>query len=131
MFLTNTQTNNITGRVLPRSNLRQGPSIEIDTHMFTMIISSTRASQELMVKTHLYFNQAQNFVMSVIRYADYKARQINTFKSPPVTNYNYNKDHQRMMVDPMFMIVQSFRLFLTAVTPTAVATIAVILPEFT
>ena len=31
-----------------------------------------------------------------------------------------NKDHQRMMVDPMFMIVQSLRSFLTAVTPTAV-----------
>ena len=46
-----------------------------------------------------------------------------------------------MMVDPMFMIVQSLRSFLTAVTPTAVtptavtptavATIAVILPDFT
>ena len=45
------------------------------------------------------------------------------------------------MVDPMFMIVQSLRSFLTAVTPTAVtptavtptavAPIAVILPEFT
>ena len=44
---------------------------------------------------------------------------------------NSNKDHQRMMVDPMFMIVQSLRSFLTAVTPTAVAPIAVILPEFT
>ena len=32
-----------------------------------------------------------------------------------------NKDHQRIMVDPMFMIVQNLRLFLTAVTPTAVA----------
>ena len=32
-----------------------------------------------------------------------------------------NKDHQRMMVDPMFMIVQSLRSFLTAVTTTAVA----------
>ena len=42
-----------------------------------------------------------------------------------------NKDHQRMMVDPMFMIVQSLRSFLTAVTPTAVAPIAVILPVFT
>ena len=51
-----------------------------------------------------------------------------------------------MMVDPMFMIVQSLRLFLTAVkptavtptavtptavTPTAVAPIAVILSVFT
>ena len=41
-----------------------------------------------------------------------------------------------MMVEPMFMIVQSLRSFLTAVkpnsvTPTAVAPIEVILPEFT
>ena len=42
-----------------------------------------------------------------------------------------NKDHQRMMVDPMFMIVQGLRSFLTAVTPTPVAPIAVILPVFT
>ena len=37
-----------------------------------------------------------------------------------------NKDHQRMMVDPIFMIVKNLRLFLTAVTPTAVTPIAVI-----
>ena len=48
----------------------------------------------------------------------------------------HNKDHQRMMLDPMFMIVQNFRSFLTAgtptaVTPTAAAPLAVILPEFT
>ena len=49
-----------------------------------------------------------------------------------------NKDHQRMMVDPMLMIVQSLRSFLTAVTTTAVAPIAVIftfiylnIPKFT
>ena len=36
-----------------------------------------------------------------------------------------------MMVDPMFMIVHSWRSFLTAVTTTAVALIVVILPEFT
>ena len=53
-----------------------------------------------------------------------------------ITAFLYNKDHQRMMVDPMFMIVQSLRSFLTAVTttaviPTAVAPIAVILPKFT
>ena len=41
-----------------------------------------------------------------------------------------------MMLDPMFIIVQSLRSFLTAVTPTGViptgvAPIAVILPEFT
>ena len=38
-----------------------------------------------------------------------------------------NKDHQRMMVDPMFMIVKNLRLFLTAVTLTAVTPTAVIL----
>ena len=42
-----------------------------------------------------------------------------------------NKDHKIMRVDPMFMIVQSLRSFLTAVTPPAVAPIAVILPVFT
>ena len=36
-----------------------------------------------------------------------------------------------MMVDPMLMIVQSLRSFLTAVATTAVAPIAVILPVFT
>ena len=36
-----------------------------------------------------------------------------------------------MMVDPMFMIAQSLRSFLTAVTTTAVAPIAVILTVFT
>ena len=45
-------------------------------------------------------------------------------------DYN-NKDHQRMMVDQMFMIVQSLRSFLTAVTTTAVAPIAIIIPVFT
>ena len=42
-----------------------------------------------------------------------------------------NKDHQRMMVDPMFMIVQSLRTFPTAVTTTAVAPTEIILPVFT
>ena len=42
-----------------------------------------------------------------------------------------NKDHQRMMVDPMFMIVQSLRSFPTAATTTAVAPTEVILPVFT
>ena len=36
-----------------------------------------------------------------------------------------------MMVDPMFMIVKNFRLFLTAVIPTAVTPTAVIFLEFT
>ena len=36
-----------------------------------------------------------------------------------------------MMVDPMFMIVESVRSFLTAVTTTAVAPIVVILHVFT
>ena len=39
---------------------------------------------------------------------------------------SFNNDHQRMMVDPMFMIVQSLRSFLTVVTTTAVAPIVVI-----
>ena len=42
------------------------------------------------------------------------------------THCTINKDHQRMMVDPMFMIVQNVRSFLTAVTPTAVGLTAVI-----
>ena len=37
-----------------------------------------------------------------------------------------NKDHQRMMVDPMSMIVWNLRLFQTAVTPTAVTPTEVI-----
>ena len=37
-----------------------------------------------------------------------------------------NKDHQRMMVYPMLMIVQSLRSFLTAVTTTAVTPTAAI-----
>ena len=41
-----------------------------------------------------------------------------------------NKDHQRMKVDPMFMIIQSLGSFLTAVTPTTVAPIAAIWPKF-
>ena len=36
-----------------------------------------------------------------------------------------------MMVDPTIIIVQSLRSFLTAVTPTVVEAIAVILPVFT
>ena len=36
-----------------------------------------------------------------------------------------------MMVDPMFMIGQSLRSFLTAVTTTAVTPTAIILPIFT
>ena len=40
---------------------------------------------------------------------------------------DFNKDHQRMMVDPMSMVVKKLRLFLTAVTPTAVAPTAVTL----
>ena len=42
-----------------------------------------------------------------------------------------NKDHQRMMVDLMVMIVQNVKSFLTAVPPTAVTQTAVILLEFT
>ena len=49
------------------------------------------------------------------------------------THYSvlFNKDHQRMMVDQMFMIVQNVRSFLTAVTPTAVTLTAVILFKMT
>ena len=39
----------------------------------------------------------------------------------------YYKDHQRMIVDPMFMTIQTLRPFLTAVTPYDVAPTAVIL----
>ena len=47
----------------------------------------------------------------------------------------YNKDHQKIMLDPMFLIVHNFRLFLTAVTwngdtPTNVTPTEVILPEY-
>ena len=42
-----------------------------------------------------------------------------------------NKDHQRMMVDPIFIIARILWLFLTAVTPTTAATIAEISPVFT
>ena len=38
-----------------------------------------------------------------------------------------NKDPQQMMVDAMFLIVQNLRLFITAVTPTAVAPTVVVL----
>ena len=63
---------------------------------------------------------------------DFRAKAVDAI-SPRDWNVSSgkNKDHQRMMVDPMFMIVQSLRSFLTAVTPTAVAPIAVILPVFT
>ena len=40
---------------------------------------------------------------------------------------NRNKYHERMMVDPMFMIVQNVRAFLTADTPTTVTPTVVIL----
>ena len=58
----------------------------------------------------------------------YKAEQEKEHKKEQDTEQN--KDHQRMMVDPMFMIVQSLRSFLTAVKTTALAPIAVILPKF-
>ena len=41
--------------------------------------------------------------------------------------FNQNKDHRRMMVDPMLLIVLDLGSFLTAVTPTAVAPTAVTL----
>ena len=42
----------------------------------------------------------------------------------PIKSY---RDHQRMMADPMLMNIQNLRLFLIAVTPTAVKPTAVIL----
>ena len=49
----------------------------------------------------------------------------------PYHSTEEKKDHQRMMVDRMFMIVKIVRSFLTAVTPTAVRPTAAILLEFT
>ena len=40
-------------------------------------------------------------------------------------------DHQRMMVDPIFMIVKNVCSFLMTVTPTALTPSAAILLEFT
>ena len=55
-------------------------------------------------------------------------KQWSTIFVLPFFNYFLiNKDHQTMIVDPMFMIVQNVWLFLTAVTSTAVAPTAVIL----
>ena len=48
-----------------------------------------------------------------------------TDPQPPVDSL-MNKDHQKIMVDPMFKVIS-----ITAVTPTAVAPISVILPVFT
>ena len=47
--------------------------------------------------------------------------------TPDLIEIVKNKDRQRMMVDPMFRIVKNLRLFLTAVTPTAITPTAVIL----
>ena len=49
--------------------------------------------------------------------------KINTFVT--ASTVLQNKDYQRMMVDPMFMIIWNERSFLTAVTLTAVAQTAV------
>ena len=63
----------------------------------------------------------------------YKPKDQNTISSvyqslnlPKSGHWIENKDHQRMMFDPMLLIVQSLWSFLTAVTTTAVAPIAVI-----
>ena len=50
---------------------------------------------------------------------------VESLPNTPSENFNRNKDHQRMMVEPMFKIVQSLRSFLSAVTPTAVIPTAV------
>ena len=70
----------------------------------------------------------QQFFFFVSQYQKYA---IQPELSSPAQEKEKNKDNYRMMVDPMFMIVQSLRLFLTAVTLTDVAPIAVISPVFT
>ena len=57
----------------------------------------------------------------------FKKGQYPRNKGPKKGHFCQNKDHQRMMVDPMLMIVLDLKSFLTAVTPTAVAPTAVIL----
>ena len=54
-------------------------------------------------------------------------RQPGILRGWGYNRYETSKVHQRIMVDPMFMIVQNVRLFLTAVTPTAVTPTADIL----
>ena len=49
----------------------------------------------------------------------------------PRYSESVNKDHQRMMVNLMFMIVQNESSFLTAINPSAGAPAVVILLEFT
>ena len=56
---------------------------------------------------------------------EYQESNLNTMKGQ-LNDELRNKDHPRMMVDPMFMILQNLGLFLTAVTSTAVAPTAVI-----
>ena len=81
-----------------------------------VIMSSTKLIRE-------GFNKQKNGKLSTFcGYASYPPPLIHLAK--------VNKDHQRMMVDPVLMIVQSLRSFLTAVTPTAVVPIADILPVF-
>ena len=48
-------------------------------------------------------------------------RMWNYSGQKPFMNILDHKDQQRMMVYPMFMIVQNLRLCLTAIAPTAVA----------
>ena len=60
---------------------------------------------------------------------------FNYFKSKFSCGLLENKNNQRMMVDPMSVMVQSLRSFITDVTPTAVTPttfthIVVILPDF-
>ena len=47
------------------------------------------------------------------------------YKSINTKSVIFIKDHQGMMVDPMFMIFQKSRLFLTDVNPNAVAPTAI------
>ena len=58
---------------------------------------------------------------------EYNESQRCLKNSPGYTASGKNKYYQRMMVDPMFMIVQNLWLFRSDVTPTAVTPTAVIL----
>ena len=58
-----------------------------------------------------------------------RERSEHTLDASAWQNSVANKDHQKIIVDPIFMIVQGLGSFLNAVTPTAVVTTVVILPE--
>ena len=94
------------------------------------VSASASASAKMSLGDFFGFLSASTYLLSA-------SRELALGTSDDVERCSYavinqvNKDHQRMMIDSMFMIVQSLRSFLTAVTPTVVAPIAVILPVFT